>query len=182
MIALELLVDWSLGALVPSEVDRVEEHLFDCDECSRTARRLLELREATRDLVLGGHVRLVLTGALLRRLEEEGLEIRRYDLAPGQSVPCRASAQQIYALTRLEADLRDVERVALRMIDQDGTELSRHSDVPFDSREGAILLVEPGDSVRAWPVMKMQIQATGYAKSGERRTLGHYYLDHQGCE
>jgi hypothetical protein len=177
MIPLEDVAAWVLDELEDSDAEQVEEHLFVCGSCNRTARILLELRDAIPVVARTGRVRLALTRALLQRIDEDGLPVRRYDISPGDTVPCAADAEQVYSITRTRADLEGVSRVDVELLAPGGFLIDRLEDVPFDARLGAVVFAERGDSVRAWPTMTFHIRLIGHDASGTRE-LGVYGMSH----
>jgi hypothetical protein len=178
MIELARLCDWSLGLLPEEAAAEVEAHLFECDECTRTATFLLEAAARVPELVRQGHVHHVTTMALVRRMREDGLEIRHYEVSPGETVACSASVSQAYGTTRLEADLTGIESLTLEVKLEDGTVLDRVEDVPFDAREGAVLLAYTGDEIRSFPTMVLCMRLEAVDGAGRARELASYRLSH----
>lgn len=180
MIPFDKLSGWALGELAEEEAEEVEEHLFGCDDCARVASLLTSLREPIAALVRDGRLRFAMTGALLERVAADALPVRRYVIEPGGTVPCSADLTQVYAITQLNADLSGLTRVSARVVMPDGTVVETIEDVPFDARQGAVVMTEQGDMVRSWPTMLIEVQLVGFDADGASRPLGTYRLSHTG--
>jgi hypothetical protein len=141
--------------------------------------RLLDLRDAIRNAFHAGHLRFVATPALVRAMEDSGLELRSYDPAPSKVVPCSATPTQHYAITCCSAELANVSRVDIDISTQDGHPLERFSDVPFAPEANAVILAETGDFVRSLPTMTLQIRLVAVEGDGRRIELGTYGLAHE---
>jgi hypothetical protein len=178
MIALDRIVDWVVGAADEAETAEVEAHLMGCDECARTADRLLALGEAIAALARDGKLRFAATPSVLSRIETDALDVRRYEVRPGEAVHCQATATQRYAVTRLRAELEDVAAVDVEVAAEGGPVLETLTDVPFDRREGAVVLVEDGDMIRSLPRIDLRLTLRGRDERGEARELGTYVLRH----
>lgn len=174
MIPFERLVDWALGE---QEDEALELHLLSCDDCAQAANRLFALRERVPEVVRVGRVGLVLTPSLVARIAAEGLTVRWYDVAPGESIACSADPGQVYGITRLSADLTGVVRAAVR-VEMQGATVKVWDDVPFDAPANAVFLADPGEVLRALPTTVVTLQLTGTDASGAERTLGRYELRH----
>ncbi|HJL16739.1 MAG TPA: zf-HC2 domain-containing protein [Sandaracinaceae bacterium LLY-WYZ-13_1] len=178
MIALARLVDWVTGDAAEDEVAEVEQHVMGCDACARTADRLMDLGDAVAALARDGALRHAATPSVLARMDADGLDVRRYDVRPGEAVECQATPTQAYAITWLRADLSGVASVDVEVAAEGGPVLDTVRDVPFDRREGAVVLVEDGDSIRALPRIDLRLTMRGRDASGEERELGTYLLRH----
>jgi len=176
------IAGWVLGELDERASDALEAHLFACDGCTEAARLLLELRETLPVLARGGASRLALTPALLARLEADGIPLRRYEIHPGETVPCAADPHQAYAVTYKTAPLEEVARVDVELLGPDGLVMDRFDDVPFDRRAGAVILAEPGDSIRALPSVTLTLRLMGEDAEGTVRELGTYGLAHRAMD
>ena len=177
MIAFDRLCGWVLGELDPDVEAEVEEHLFECGACTATARWLLELRQSVAEVARAGTLRHVATPSLLAAIDAEGLPVRRYDIDPGQTVPCSADSTQVYALGVFHAALGEMTRVDAELIAPDDSVVERIRDAPFDARFGAVMLAETGDAVRASPTMLLRVRLIGW-RDGVEQELGVYGLSH----
>ena len=59
------LVDYWFEELPASELDRVEEHLLECDQCSRDLSELVAIGDGVRRLAHQGAVQVVVSPAFL---------------------------------------------------------------------------------------------------------------------
>jgi hypothetical protein len=178
VIELERLVKLALDELGETEAADVEEHVLACGSCAATLERLLRLGDAVREVVRAGKLAFPATGGLVTELERAGLVSRSYLLAPDRIVPCAVSAEDIYAVTTFEADLRGVERVDIVR-----TVLGRSirmNDVPFDAESGLVRIVSRSDVLRTLPTTRIKLELFAVEGSGERR-LSEYFLDHTGA-
>jgi anti-sigma factor RsiW len=178
-LAVESLVDYWAGALTEAEEAPLEEHLFACDACARRLRAVSALARGVADLARRrGGLRMGLTPSLAHRLASEGLRIREYRAAPGQSVPCAVGRHDDLVVTRFAADLRGVERVDLT-ITTGGQLLDRVSDLPIDRDTSSVILADAGETMRAWPAMTLVLRLVAVEAAGER-TVGEYTFEHAG--
>ncbi len=177
MIELELLESHALGELSDEEAARVDEHVLSCGACAATLERLLLIGDAVAALVRGGELTFPVTRELAGALSRAGLVSRSYRVAPSRSVACSVAAEDVYALTTLEADLGAVERVDL--VRDLPTGRSRLEDVPFDAAAGLVQFAVRSDHLRTFPSTRIRLELLAVAPSGER-TLGEYFLDHTG--
>ena len=112
-LPLATLVDHWAGELAPADEAAVEEHLMACGACAERAAWLGRLAATTRELIARGRVPLVLTPALLARLERDGVRIRRHVVEAGGQTRCTAGPDDDLIAVMLRAPLRAGERVDL---------------------------------------------------------------------
>jgi hypothetical protein len=175
MIALERLMMLALGELGEVEAAEIDEHILACTACAATFERLLRVGPCVRDAVAAGTIGFPVSGALVDQLSAAGLVSRSYRLRPDDRVPCTAGAQDIYALTTLEADLQGVARVDIVRTTPLG--LTRMQDVPFDAALGVVMYVTRSDQLRKLPSCRIRIELVIVDESGER-TGAQYLLEH----
>src|SRR5687767_11555300 len=82
------LLAWWLDELDESAADAIEEHLFECAECSARLDELLRLGGALRKTLTSGNCGMVTSAAFVKRLHADGFQVREYALHPGGSVNC----------------------------------------------------------------------------------------------
>lgn len=172
-----VLLDYWLGDLAGPEAARVEEHFLGCAACSRRLGELVALGSRVRNLARRGGVRVAVTSAFLDRLVGEGLVVREYRLAPGQSVQCTVEPGDDLLASRLVADLRGASRVDLVACDAQGREAGRVTDIPVDPSAAEIVLLERIDHVRALPAHVLHVRLVAPEADGER-VLGEYTFVH----
>jgi putative zinc finger protein len=178
-LPLSTLVDHWAGELAPADEAVVEEHLMACGACAERAASLGRLAAATRQLIARGRVPLVLTPALLARLERDGVRIRRHVVEAGGQTRCTAGPDDDLIAVTLRAPLRAGERVDLVYLEAPaGLDLgARWTDVPVDVARGEVVFVEPGDAIRPLPAGRARLSLLGVGPAGER-TIGEFTLLH----
>jgi anti-sigma factor RsiW len=175
MIPMDRLVALAVGELDDAERDAIDAHLLACGACTATVERLLDLEDALRELVRDGQVAVPVSAGLERQLREAGLVSRTYRLAPGEVLPCSVGADDLYALTVLQADLRAVERVDVVRTTAAGS--TRMIDVPFVADDGVVRFVSRSDRLRELPTCRIELEVVAVDAGGERR-IGAYSLEH----
>jgi hypothetical protein len=86
------------------EMDRVEEHLFACEDCSARLRQMAALGTALATLVRQGLVSRIVSRANVNRLQRDGLHVR---MMPGETVPCSVFPGDDLIVTCLRAEFAD---------------------------------------------------------------------------
>src|SRR3569623_324498 len=85
---LAALLDYWAGD-ASADADRIEEHTFECRECSRRLDAVAELAQGVaREAAIRGGIALVRTQSIVERLAEDGLKMRHYWADPGDAVQC----------------------------------------------------------------------------------------------
>jgi len=178
-LPLATLVDHWAGELAPADEAAVEEHLMACGACAERAASLGRLAAATRELIARGRVPLVLTPALLARLERDGMRIRRHVVEAGGQTRCTAGPDDDLIAVTLRVPLRAGERVDLVYLEAPaGLDLgARWTDVPVDVARGEVVFAEPGDAIRLLPAGRARLCLLGVGPAGER-TIGEFTLLH----
>jgi hypothetical protein len=176
-LALGVLIDYWLDELAPAAEDTVEEHLFQCGECSRRLQWIAEVGAATRDLLRRGRVPLVLTADLLARLEQDGVRIRHHYVEAGGSTHCTAGPDDDLVGLTLRGEFRAEERVDLVYLEAPDSLRERRTGIPVDSGRGQVVVVERGEAIRALPAQRVRLALYGVGPSGQR-TIGEYTLFH----
>lgn len=170
------LLDYWARDLGEQDADRLEEHLFACSECSARLEAYASLGAGLATLARQGRVAGIVSRALLNRMQRDGVNVRQYSLAPGDSVPCCVYPADDVIVTALRADLSGVEAVTLSVAVAGDAPSERFEDVPVSARDGEVLWATPAAAVRGLPSMRLELTL---ASAGETRTvLGTYVLDH----
>jgi anti-sigma factor RsiW len=172
-----ILADYWLAELAPNDESAVEEHIFDCEDCTRQLQSVIDLAEGIRTLARQGNLGMVVTREFLDRLTREGLRAREYAPQAGGAVACTVTAQDDLLIGRLAADLTGIERVDVALCDPSGAERQRLQDIPFRGGLTEVMLNYPiGMARQSGPdVLVMKVLAV--TKEGER-VLGEYTFNH----
>jgi hypothetical protein len=184
-IPLPDLVAWERGDLEPEAGDALEEHVFGCAECTRRLEGVVALAAGIREAVAAGELPAAVTGELVERAETQGVRLRTYRLAPGESVACTAGPDDDFVVVRLGVEVEAGESVDLVAQVADintGTRDTRITeDVPVDPATGEVVYLYPGDAIRSLPRTLWSVTARVRGPRGER-DLGPYTLDHTPWE
>ena len=161
------------------ETDQVEEHLFACGDCSARLHGLAALGPGLATLVRQGRVSGSVSRALLNRMQREGIHIRLYSLAPGETVPCAVFPGDDLIVTVLRADFSAVEAVTLSVTGPEDTPFSQLDNVPVSGPDAEVLWATPAAVVRRLPSMRLEL--TLASADAKRAELGRYVLDHRAA-
>jgi len=133
----ETLVAYWAGDLDTASSDRLEEHLFGCDECSALAERVAAVTEALRTMIPA-----FLSPAQLAALRASRLRIEDNPLSPGERKTAAFMRDVDVLLHRLRGlDLSSAERVSVTIrIEETGDVLIDEPSVPFDATSSEVLV------------------------------------------
>ncbi len=156
--------------------ERIEEHLFQCDDCGRRLGDVAALGAGVRRLAREGAVGLTVTPSFLAAASREGLRTREYRVPPRGSVACTVMPEDDLLVARLEGDFSGVSRLDLVSRLDDGPE-RRIEDIPLGVGAHELILAQAMPAMRALGrcVVRLRLFDTGAA--GER-PLGEYTFDH----
>jgi hypothetical protein len=172
-----VLSDYWLAELPPGEESALEEHLFACEDCSRSFQSVIGLAEGIRTLARQGNLGMIVTRPFLDRLVREGLHAREYPVQAGGIVECTVTPQDDFLIGRLAADLTGIEKLDLALCDPSGAERVRMRDIPFRAGLGEVILNYPiGPARQSGPdvlIMKL-LSVTDQAE----RVLAEYTFNH----
>jgi hypothetical protein len=170
----ELLAYWQKELSEDREAE-IEEQIFSDDEAARRLDVIARLQDGLREVVASGKVQAGLTVEAVESLASQGLALRSYEIAAGETVLCGIDEEDL-VVVRLTGDFGGAERVDVQMVgDLEGAppESERYEDVLVDRDKGQIVLVYPGDRIRALPKTKVL-----YTVTAGGRTIGEYAMDH----
>ena len=172
-----VLADYWLAELDPADESTLEEHLFACEDCSRSLQSVIDLAERIRTLARQGNLGMIVTREFLDRLAREGLRVREYAPRAGEAVECTVTAQDDFLIGRLAADLTGIEKVDLALCDPSGAERLRMRDIPFRAGPSEVMLNYPiGLARQSGPDVHI-MKLLAVTKEGER-VLGEYTFNH----
>jgi hypothetical protein len=173
----EALLDyWARDPADSDETDRVEEHLFACGECSARLHRLAAFGPGLATLVRQGRVSGIVSRALLNRMQRDGIHVRLYSLAPGETVPCAVFPGDDLVVVALRADFSGVDAVTLSVTWPGDSPSGTIDDVPVAGPDGEVFWATPAAVVRQMPSMRLQL--TLASAGATHAELGRYVLDH----
>ncbi len=136
-IAWERLVDYWAGDLEAAETERVEGHLFACDECSADSARVAQVAHAFRSAIP-----VVVTAAQTAELRARGLAVEEKRFEPGKRTEVSFGASVDVLILRLAGmDLSRAERVHVGVrVESTGDALTDEHFAPFDRERGEVLV------------------------------------------
>jgi hypothetical protein len=164
--------------ITDDEAPSVEEHLFECAECSAMLEWVARMAKGIRFVVREGDLAWVLTPEFLARLTQEGLRVRTYAPANGGGVQCTITRHDDLLQGRLRADLGDVTRLDALLCGQDGQVRHRMEDLAFrPSRDGEVIFNQPVSEARAFDHEVMIIKLVA-VEQGRERMVGEFTFNH----
>jgi anti-sigma factor RsiW len=169
----ETLAAYWLAELPEAEQLALEDHLFACEQCTAASARMAALPRA-----LAFAVPPVITTAEGQRLQALDARIQRTCIAPGGRGVADFSKGAEAQLMVLEAELRGAERVEIVLCTRDGTVLMPPEPAPFDAEAGTIIVACRSFYLANGSIpleITLQVEAI---TAGERRTVGHFEIDH----
>ncbi|MGH7440983.1 MAG: anti-sigma factor family protein [Polyangiaceae bacterium] len=170
----EEAVDYLAGDRPEEDAARFEDHLFECDECSRVVDELRTTTEGLRAVVAAGKVAMAAPPALLERLEKDGVRVRHHRPGPPGPVPCWVSADDDYVASHLPGDFTGLESVDVVTIRADGVEMRRVRGVPVAPGDREVTMLTTGDVVRTFPSMTFR-----YVLLAGERVVAEYVFEHK---
>ncbi len=127
-------------------------------------------------LVRQGRISGIVSRALLNRMQRDGIRVRMYSLAPGETVPCAVFPGDDLVVAALRGNFSGVDAVTLSVIGPGNSPGGQIDDVPVSRPDGEVLWATPAAVVRQMPSMRLQL--TLASAGSPRAELGTYVLDH----
>jgi len=171
-----LLDYWARDLADDDEVNRVEEHLFVCGDCSARLHAMASLGAGLSTLVRQGRVAGIVSRALLNRMQRDGLHVRLYTLTPGETVPCSVFPGDDLVVAALRADFSAVQSVSLSVRGPGDSPFSRIDNLPVSRPDGELFWAMPAAAARQMPSMRLEL--TLASADAVRAELGKYVLEH----
>jgi len=173
----EALIAYWLGELADEAA--TEEHLMGCAHCAHRLQVLAATAQGIRAAVKSGALGLSLTPRFLEYMKGQGMRIREYPAAPGETMNCTIRAEDDAVVSRLKAPLAGVKRLdALHSVGIEGRiEHWRNEDLPFDPEAGEVLLLPAAAELRKMPAHTWHMRLVAVDESGERQ-LAEYTFAH----
>jgi anti-sigma factor RsiW len=169
----ETLLDYVTEELSDAEASAVDDHLFECDACATTATQLAQVGAAVRAAVANGKAGVVATDALLAELEANGVQLRRYELAPGSLTECTVGAEDVFVVASYSADFAGVERITVVAEREGGGVLRRLEGIPVPPGARTVHVLLRADVMRGLPSSTHTVTISSGDRVVARYTLSH---------
>jgi len=176
-IAFAALVEYWCGELDAEAEARIEEHFLGCVSCSARLEVLAALAQGVRAAFAEGAVSAAISASLLDEMKRQGLRLREYQVAPGESVHCTIAASDDAVVSRLKAPLAGVARLDLVSMTEHGELRYRLEDIPFDPDAGEVIVCPAAAELKQRPAYTDHFRLLAVGEDGER-TLGDYTFIH----
>ena len=173
---LATLVDYWFGDLAGPDLDRVEEHLLECDLCGSMLRSLVATGDGVRRLAREGAFGVVVSPSFLETASRQGLRVREYRVPAGGCVDCTVTAEDDLLVGRLQGDFRGVSRLDLVVQFEDGSE-HRVFDLPVSPSSPELIVAQAMPAVRALPSSTTRMRLLAREGEGDR-LVGEYTFAH----
>jgi hypothetical protein len=173
---LATLVGYWFGDLDGPDLDRVEEHLLECDACGSVLRSLVATGDGVRRLAHAGAFTVVVSPSFLETASRQGLRVREYCVPAGGRVDCTVTAEDDLLVGRLQGDFRGVSRLDLVVQVEDGPE-HRAVDLPISASSGEVIVAQAMPALRAMPSSTMRMRLLAREGEGDR-LVGEYTFAH----
>ena len=175
-IEFSALIEYWLDELDEAAEARIDEHLFDCQECGAKLDEIIALAGGVRTAFGQGAIRAFITDAFVKRLAEQNMRLREYRVPRNGSVNCSVASEDEVVVARLEAPLDGVARLDAHSYFGDAQpEVFR--DIPFDPVSGEVVLMPKLAHLRVAPSHLYRVRLVAVDASGERE-VGGYTLNH----
>jgi len=175
-IGFSALIEYWLGELDEFAEARIDEHLFDCQECGAKLDEIIALAGGVRTAFGQGAIRAFITDAFLKRLVEQKVRLREYRVPRNGCANCSVAPEDEVVVARLEAPLEGVTRLDAHSYFGDAQpEVFR--DIPFDPVSGEVLLMPRLSQLRVAPSHVYRVRLVAVDANGER-AVGGYILNH----
>jgi len=175
-----LLDYWTRDIEDDGAVDRVEEHLFACSDCSARLHSLAALEAGLARLVRLGRVAGIVSRSLLNRMQRDGVHVRMYSVLPGETVPCGVFPGDDLVVVAMTADFSGAQAVSLSVTGPGNSPMSEIDNVPVSGMDRELFWATPASTVRQLPSQRVELSLRS---AGATPTLlGTYALDHSAPE
>ena len=174
------LLDYWVGDLDQARADQVEAHIFECAECADRLADVAAIASGVGEAIRGARIQTVITDSVLNRLSREGLRIRTFAPLPGSVIPCAVWPEDDLVVSRLRGDFSGYDELTLVLKSDDGSELSRSTDIPLISGTHEILSATSAAQLRQLPSMRLRFVVSG-RRGDTERVIGEYGLEHGGA-
>jgi hypothetical protein len=174
------LADYWAPETSPSELERIETHVFECGECAARLNDAELLRRRLGETVLAGAFQAFITDSILNTLAHDGVRVRTYSVAPGEAIQCAVWAEDEVVVTRLRGDFTGVNAVSAVMRLDNGQELDRVIDAPVRDGSQEVLMAFSAAGLRRIPRIPMRLTLTRGPSVDDADVFAEYVFDHRG--
>ena len=174
------IADYWSHDLPREEVDRIDDHVFQCAGCAKRLAEGEALARGIADLVREGRFQSIITEGLLNRLSRDGVRIRTFAIGPGETVPCGVWQDDDLVVARIRADLEGLDAVTLVTRLASGEEISRFADIRVKPGQREIIRATSAALLRRLPAVHVHMTLSSGA-GPDQRTIGEYVLEHGGA-
>ena len=157
-------------------MERVEEHLLECDACGSVLRSLAATGDGVRRLARDGAFGVVVSPSFLETASRQGLRVREYRVPAGGRVACTVTAEDDLLVGRLQGDFHGVSRLDLVVQVEDGPE-QRVADLPVSPSSPEVIVAQAMPALRAMPSSTMRMRLLAREDQGDR-LVGEYTFVH----
>jgi anti-sigma factor RsiW len=171
-----VLADYWFGELPAPDQDRVEEHLMECHDCSRSLRELVAIGDGVRRLTHQGALHVVVSPSFLEAASRRGLRVREYRVPPGGRVACTVTAEDDLLVSRLQGDFSGVTRLDL-VAQTEGQPEERVEDLPVNPSAHELIVAQAMPAMRAMGSCVVHLRLVAADPNGDR-VLGEYTFAH----
>jgi hypothetical protein len=175
----ELAEYWATDA-APSDVERIEAHVFECAECAARLADTDRLRRLLGDAVRSGAFQAVITDDVLNKLSRDGVRVRSFTVEPGEAVQCAVWADDDVLVTRLRGDFAGVGSVSAVLRLDTGEEMDRVVDAPVREGSHELLIALSAENIRRAPAVPIRLTVTAGPNPANADVLAEYIFDHRG--
>lgn len=172
-IAFEALVALWAADLPEAEVDRLEQHLFECDACAARCDALAPLLTELRALIPP-----VITHAHRDRLLAEGVRIVQTDVSAGQRASARFAPGVDLLVHVLHADLARARRVDVDLVSSEGAPRASLEGVAFDAARGEVLIACQRHYESMFAAGEAPRFVLHVTEGSERKLAGEFVVEH----
>jgi anti-sigma factor RsiW len=180
-VPLHDLIDYAIGELNGSQQDEFEEHLFNCEACTRRLESVWAIGTAIAASVVEGATTAAVSAELVETIGRRGGRVRQYHLRPGQSVACTVAPDDDVVAVHLEGMPRGMTDLAVDVDFLDhaaGARGAQHREgVPVDVTTRAAVLLLPARLVRTYPRSRWTMTGRGHGAAGAVE-LGPFTMEH----
>ncbi len=180
-VPLTRLIELEQGDLSESEAVSLEEHSFACEACTARLQTLNSIKSGVRSLMQSGGISVSAPESLVRHVEEQGLQVRRYRVEPGSVVACTASPDDDFVAIELTMNLQRATSVSLVVeasnLETGENQLHTLENLALDPSQGHVTLLFSGDLVREYSRSQWTMAAQLETDAGPREQ-GPYTLRH----